>query len=195
MFTELTVNVTKLKELKYMALTPEQARQLAFEELTKAGIVITEEEKQRMEVTDFGLGMLEKIGLQVVIYVNNDRYCAKELYMLPGQICPEHRHPPFDSNPGKQETFRCRKGTVYLYVEGEPTPNPKGKVPEGMEGVFNVWHEIVLKPGEQYTLAPNTLHWFQAGPEGAIVSEFSSSSRDRFDIFTAKTEREIVDEF
>ena len=76
-----------------MALTPEQARQLAFEELTKAGIVITEEEKQRMEVTDFGLGMLEKIGLQVVIYVNNDRYCAKELYMLPGQICPEHRHP------------------------------------------------------------------------------------------------------
>ena len=64
-----------------------------------------------------------------------------------------------------------------------------------MEGVFNVWHEIVLKPGEQYTLAPNTLHWFQAGPEGAIVSEFSSSSRDRFDIFTAKTEREIVDEF
>ena len=44
-----------------MALTPEQARQLAFEELTKAGIVITEEEKQRMEVTDFGLGMLRKL--------------------------------------------------------------------------------------------------------------------------------------
>lgn len=28
------------------------------------------------------------------------------------------------------------------------------------------------------------LHWFQAGDEGAVVSEFSSTSRDEFDIFT-----------
>ena len=28
------------------------------------------------------------------------------------------------------------------------------------------------------------LHWFQAGDEGAIVSEFSTRSRDEFDIFT-----------
>jgi D-lyxose ketol-isomerase len=41
-----------------------------------------------------------------------------------------------------------------------------------------------LQPGEQYTIPPNTLHWFQAGDEGAIVSEFSSPSRDEFDIFT-----------
>jgi D-lyxose ketol-isomerase len=31
---------------------------------------------------------------------------------------------------------------------------------------------------------PNTLHWFQGGPQGAIVSEFSTRSRDEFDIFT-----------
>jgi D-lyxose ketol-isomerase len=41
-----------------------------------------------------------------------------------------------------------------------------------------------LRPGEQYTLPPHTLHWFQAGPEGAIVSEFSTKSRDDLDIFT-----------
>lgn len=178
-----------------MTLSVKEAKAKALKELASAGIMLTEEEKERMEITDFGLGMLDKIGLQVVIYVNNDRYCAKELVMFPGQICPEHRHPPIGpDNPGKQETFRCRKGVVYLYCEGEPTPNPKGKVPEGKEDVFTVWHEIVLRPGEQYTLAPNTLHWFQAGPEGAIVSEFSSSSRDRYDIFTDRTEREIVDE-
>jgi D-lyxose ketol-isomerase len=28
------------------------------------------------------------------------------------------------------------------------------------------------------------LHWFQAGPEGAVVSEFSSASDDESDIFT-----------
>ncbi len=30
----------------------------------------------------------------------------------------------------------------------------------------------------------DTLHWFQAGDEGAIVSEFSTRSYDEFDIFT-----------
>jgi D-lyxose ketol-isomerase len=47
-----------------------------------------------------------------------------------------------------------------------------------------VWHEIVLRPGEQYTIPSNTKHWFQAGDEGAVVSEFSSTSRDEADIFT-----------
>ncbi len=31
---------------------------------------------------------------------------------------------------------------------------------------------------------PNTPHWFQAGDEGAVVSEFSTRSRDESDIFT-----------
>ena len=45
-------------------------------------------------------------------------------------------------------------------------------------------HEIELNPGEQYTIYPNTLHWFQAGPDGAVVSEFSTKSRDESDVFT-----------
>jgi D-lyxose ketol-isomerase len=44
--------------------------------------------------------------------------------------------------------------------------------------------EIVLGPGEQFTIPANTLHWFQAGDEGAIVSEFSTRSRDELDVFT-----------
>jgi D-lyxose ketol-isomerase len=47
-----------------------------------------------------------------------------------------------------------------------------------------VWHEMVLHPGDQYTIAPDTLHWFQAGEHGAIVSEFSSTSVDELDVFT-----------
>lgn len=45
-------------------------------------------------------------------------------------------------------------------------------------------HEIALKPGDPYTLMPNKLHWFQAGPKGAVVSEFSTRSRDETDRFT-----------
>jgi D-lyxose ketol-isomerase len=47
-----------------------------------------------------------------------------------------------------------------------------------------VWREVCLQPGEQYTLMPDTPHWFQAGPQGAIVSEFSTRSTDEHDVFT-----------
>ena len=176
----------------------EELKEKSYQMLKKAGIVITEEEYKNMEVVDAGLGIPEIIGLQIVVYVNNERYCAKELIMLPGQICAEHKHPPISkTNPGKQETFRCRWGEVYLYVPGEPTKNPKAKLPEDRKKYFTVWHEIILKPGQQYTIPPNTLHWFQAGKDGAIVSEFSSQSIDETDVFTdpdIKRIPEIVDE-
>jgi D-lyxose ketol-isomerase len=68
------------------------------------------------------------------------------------------------ASPGKEETFRCRCGLVRLHVEGEG--------------------EIVVRPGDQHTIPPDTLHWCKAGDEGAIVSEFSTQSRDETDVFT-----------
>ncbi|MCX7845985.1 MAG: D-lyxose/D-mannose family sugar isomerase [Dictyoglomaceae bacterium] len=162
----------------------ERARKKALEYFEKAHIVLTEEEKNRIEVADFGLGRLEEIGLELLVYVNTEKVCAKELVLFPRQICPEHRHPPVENEEGKEETFRCRWGKVYLYVEGEPTENPKAIIPEDKRKYFTVWHEIELNPGEQYTLSPNTLHWFQAGDEGAIISEFSTKNTDEYDIFT-----------
>jgi len=150
----------------------------------QACIVVTKDEKQRVEIADFGLGQLKQTGLGILTYVNTERCCAKELAMLPHQTCPEHRHPPVGQDPGKEETFRCRWGRVYLYVPGEKTDNPKAKPPAGRESTYTVWHEVVLKPGEQYTLAPDTLHWFQAGRKGAVVSEFSTHSTDENDVFT-----------
>jgi len=162
----------------------EQAQARAAEMLERAGIVLTPQERANIEIAAFGLGRLEELGLEIVVYVNTDRCCAKELVMFPNQICPEHRHPMIEGQPGKEETFRCRAGQVYLYIPGEPTPNPKAKVPDDRRPYFTVWNEVVLNPGEQYTLMPDTLHWFQAGPEGAIVSEFSTKSVDEADIFT-----------
>ena len=162
----------------------EKAQQQATEMLEKAGIVITAEERRNMEVIDLGLGEFEKTGLVLVVYVNTDRYCAKELILLPRQTCPEHRHPAVAGEAGKMETFRCRTGTVYLYCAGEPVVSPKAEVPAGSEDYYTVFHEIELQPGEQYTIPSDTLHWFQGGDEGAIVSEFSSTSRDESDVFT-----------
>ena len=114
-----------------------ELRKRTFEYFKKAKITLTVEEKANLEIADFGLNDIESSGLQIITYVNNERYCAKEMVLFPGQTCPEHRHPP-------------RQG----------------------------------EPGEQHTLPPNTKHWFQAGSEGAVISEFSSPSDDRSDIFT-----------
>ena len=145
-------------------MTAEEARERAAAMLDDAGIVLSATERERIEVADFGLGRLDEIGLQIVVYVNTERVCAKELVLFPRQRCPEHRHPPVGADPGKEETFRCRTGLVRLHVDGEP--------------------EIVLGPGDQWTIPPDTLHWFQAGDDGAVVSEFSTRSRDETDVFT-----------
>ena len=106
------------------------------------------------------------------------------MVLLPGQTCAEHWHVPTDGRPGKEETFRCRYGKVYLYVEGEKnTDNIKAKMPPTEVSVF---HEVVLNPGEQYTIMPEVKHWFQGGPEGAVISEFSTKSTDETDVFTDK---------
>jgi D-lyxose ketol-isomerase len=140
-----------------------EAQAYAAEQLRRAGVAIGDDEVAAIEVADFGLGRLRETGLQILVYVNTDRYCAKELVLYPNQTCPEHRHPPFGGTPGKEETFRCRSGVVELHV-GE--------------------QQLELRPGDQYTVPPDTPHWFRAGDEGAVVSEFSSASRDELDVFT-----------
>jgi D-lyxose ketol-isomerase len=160
----------------------EGARRRAAAALAEAGIVVTPEEEEAIEVADFGLGDLDRTGLQLIVYVNSERVCAKELVLFPGQTCPEHRHPPHEGSPGKEETFRCRRGLVYLYVEGEPTGETKARPPRPEH--YTVRRQVVLKPGAQFTIPPDTLHWFQAGPDGAVVSEFSTQSRDELDVFT-----------
>ena len=171
----------------------EDARSRAKQYLDRAGIVLTPEEAANIEVADFGLSQLEQSGLEIVVYVNTSRVCAKELVVFPRQTCPEHRHPRVEGEPGKEETFRCRWGKVYLYIPGSPTPNPSAKAPAGHEAYYTVWHEVVLNPGDQFTLRPDTLHWFQAGPEGAIVSEFSTKSWDEADVFTDPAIKRVPD--
>ncbi|QWB96669.1 D-lyxose/D-mannose family sugar isomerase [Mycoplasmatota bacterium] len=151
--------------------------------LEDAHIALTSQEKNKIEIVDFGLNNLLEIGLQIITYINTERVCAKELVLFPHQTCPEHLHPTIGTQIGKEETFRCRKGLVYLYVEGPKTELIKAKKPKTTTTVFN---EIILLEGMQYTIYPQTKHWFQAGPHGAIVSEFSTKSTDQYDIFTDK---------
>ena len=104
--------------------------------------------------------------------------------MLPGQTCPEHRHPAFDGTPGKEETSRCRKGLVYLCIEGAPASDPiaarqrqnEARV-HGVERGDPPPRRATASPAHHAPLVP-------VGAEGAIVSAFSTRSRDDLDVFT-----------
>ena len=157
---------------------------VSLEFYEKAGIVLNEDEKKRIEVVDFDLGIVNDVGLQLLTYINTERVCAKEMVLTPFQTCPEHKHVPTNGKEGKEETFRCRFGKVYLYVAGEGSRETiQGKLPKTDVSVF---HEVILNPGEQYTIMPETWHWFQAGEDGAVISEFSTRSTDETDVFTDK---------
>lgn len=156
-----------------------------FDLFNSSGMTFTEEEINSVEFADFGLDHIEIEGLNLIVYVNNDLYCAKEMALLPHQFCPEHRHPDIGKKRGKKETFRCREGLVYLFVEGQDNGLiDRVKLPKGKEAYYTVRKGIKLLPGEQYTIPSNTKHWFVAGEQGAVISEFSSPSDDASDIFT-----------
>lgn len=168
-------------------MTLEQVKkyqQQALSYFEKAKIILSPTEIENIEIADFGLSKFETTGLSIVTYVNTDRVCAKELVLLPEQTCPEHIHPNSSSSLGKEETFRCRYGKVYLYLPGEKSTTLHTTCPIGDESFYTVYNEIILNEGEQFTLPPNTKHWFKSGIEGAVISEFSTRSTDENDIFT-----------
>ena len=78
--------------------------------------------------------------------------------------------------------MQIRKGISYVAGNGKKedveVPLPKSDV--------TVFHQIILNPGDQYTIMPETLHWFTAGDDGAVISEFSTRSTDETDVFTDK---------
>jgi len=159
------------------------AQKRAAQMIVQSGIGITEEEKSRIEVVDFGLSHLDVEGVQVLTLVQTERISVKVLAMLPNQTEPEHWHPPVGDDPGKEETIRVVAGTVYFYVTGKDTLR-KGVLVRGKERHYTLRHEIIITPGDQITFQPGEKHWFQARDEGAVMYSFSSVARDVLDQFT-----------
>ncbi len=159
------------------------AQRRAADLIRAAGLPITDDEADRIEVADFGLSNLEIEGAQILTLVQTDRIGAKVIALLPGQALPEHWHPPMGADPGKEETVRLQWGTVLIYVDG-PDTLQLGRVPAGKERAYSLRHELVLRPAEQLQFRPGEKHWFQAGTEGAVLFSFSSVARDVLDMFT-----------
>ncbi len=155
----------------------------ARELLRRSGLALRAEELAGVEVLDFGLGMAGELGLQVVPVLETGQLAIRLVALLAGQTCPEHRHPPQGDYAGKEETLRCAWGRLYVCTEGEPTERPQAAAPPRWQH-FTVWRETALAPGDQLSLPPDMLHWFQGGPEGAVAWLFCSRATDAEDVFT-----------
>jgi D-lyxose ketol-isomerase len=160
------------------------ARKRAALLLEKTGISLQPKDLERIEVADFGLEELEQTGAEILTLVNTEKIAVKLIVLFPNQTLPEHKHPSLGNYPGKEEAIRCEWGVLYLYGPGEPVLEPKGHPPEHRKRTYTMWREEVLVPGDQVIFPPNTLHWFQAGPDGAVCWSYSTKAVDLQDVFS-----------
>ncbi len=158
-------------------------QQLAGEMMIEAGIVLREDEIERIAIADFGLSDIYNEGGQILTFFETARIGTKVIALLPNQTLPEHWHPPVGNDPGKEEIIRAISGEVRFYIPGKGEIK-KGFIPNGKTDCYTMRNEVIIKPGEQIILPPGTKHWFQAGKEGAVMYSFSTCVRDGLDGFT-----------
>lgn len=155
----------------------------SIEMIEEAGVFLTEADKAKMTAADFGLNRIKVEGVQILTMFETDRIAGKILVLLPNQTEPEHWHPTVGDDAGKEEVIRAISGNLRFYIPGEDNMK-EGFILEGKESCYTLRHEIVMKPGDQLVLPAGTKHWFQAGPEGAVMYSFSSKVTDLMDKFT-----------
>lgn len=172
----------------------------AWNFVKESGFIVKNKEINSIEIADLGLNEFNITGLHIFSLFSTEWVGAKLLILKPNQFFPEHKHPPLEKEkfPGKTEVIRGQWGEFYLVVPGSITCNPKANPPSHRKKYIDIWHEIVIHPGDQYIISPNTWHWFQAGPEGAIVWSISSKLTDVEDKFKdpqVKRKTVIVDDY
>ena len=138
-------------------------------------IPFTELMAKDMWATDFGLGDFENVGMGGIFWVNDVEhgYFAHAIYLLPGQMIPEHAHVKTEYPP-KFESWMVTKGWAYNFSAiGEETPNPPA-IPAG-HGPIQSKSFVIQKVGEVVHLKKaESFHFLLAGPEGAIIDEWAS---------------------
>lgn len=113
-------------------------------------------------------------------------YLGHEIYLLPGQMLPEHRHIGGTEGHGpKMEGWHVRYGSVDFFGEYQGEGNetlikdmPKAQRPWGCGQDWFKSKYIAkrsFQSGQIYTLQdPESWHCQRAGAQGAIVSEYAT---------------------
>lgn len=124
---------------------------------------------------DFELGDFANCGMGGIFWVNVEKYSyfGHEIYLLPGQMIPEHRHIE-TTYPCKMESWQIRYGSAYNWSEGEPTVPAIAEIPASQKATSHCQHCELLKVGDvRHLEVPESWHFLMGGPEGAIVTEYA----------------------
>jgi D-lyxose ketol-isomerase len=134
--------------------------------------------RDKLWVSDYATGEFTRLGLAACSFVNQveDRYMLMDLFLLPGQMLPEHWHVEADGNPAKREGWLVRWGLSHIVGLGAPNLGREIVIPKcHCDGKVTVEHEVAATPGMFVPLAKvGTRHWQYGGPEGAIVTEVAN---------------------
>ena len=140
------------------------------------------------DITDFGWGDFEKIGLSLITLRNGNIakpggkvYCEKIMVVRDGQVTPEHYHVL------KTEDIINRGGGLLCMKLWNATEDSKLDSTDvhvqvdGMSKVFKAGETIKLKPGQSVCYTPYLYHTFWAEGGDALVGEVSSVNDDKTD--------------
>jgi hypothetical protein len=138
---------------------------------------VSEPLKKIMWVADFGLGRFLDVGMGGVFWYNDkaNNYFGHEIFLLPGQMIPEHRHVKTADAVAKHEAWQVRNGLAYLFSNDEATPGAELRIPASERKNTTCRHCSVLRLHEVKPInkveAP---HFMVGGPEGVIVTEYAT---------------------
>jgi hypothetical protein len=155
----------------------DKAKEAYFDMFRRFGYSISETLQKGIWVLDFHLGDFANVGMAGIFWVNREEfsYFGHEIYLLPGQMIPEHQHLATDKGPAKMESWQPRHGMIYTFGGGEPTPEFFAKIPASQRDIVKSRHCKPLKIDEVGDLNRRVAwHFMVAGPEGALVTEYGT---------------------
>jgi hypothetical protein len=155
----------------------DKAREAYFDMFDRFHYPISDTLKKGMWILDFKLDDFAHVGMAGIFWLNRQdyKYFGHEIYLLPGQMIPEHCHLPTDKGAAKMESWQPRRGMIYTFGEGDATPEYLEKIPASQREIVKSRHCNPLQIDEVGDLNRLTaFHFMVAGPEGALVTEYGT---------------------
>ena len=114
--------------------------------------------RERLWVSDYGIGEFTRLGLGAICFINDEEnsYLSQELYLLPSQMLPEHYHLKTEKCPPKMEGWHVRHGISYVYGEGEPAKKIKAVIPASQKEYVTVTNETISGINELFRVVSDS---------------------------------------
>lgn len=171
-FTKKYTNADYYKDGK---IQPEVVKKAYLEMLASYGVPFSKTLADGIWMTDFELGDFENVGMAGIFWLNDSTngYFGHEIYLLPGQMIPEHYHLKTDFPP-KYESWKVNHGWCYNFGIGEPSANPPA-LPVSQKGNITSLNFIHQEVDEVASLKEaESPHFLLAGDNGVIITEFAT---------------------